>query len=124
MTEGQGFQFTPYGVLPLGAVGGNQPPEMAPAVVRAGFAPVSVPIAESAPVAQPVAIAQSRPQPFKRETLRPADVLKAARARVREIKAELKHHTRLQCELRQLQNLLAAARIKPAADVKPLRRAV
>lgn len=121
--DGQGFQFTPMGVLPLGAVTGGVSKKMAPAVVRpqpsSAQAPqqLTLPAMPQAPVfATPSTVATSS------ALITPRDVVKAARARVREIRAELKHHKRLQSELAELERMLAAARSKPKAVVTTIRR--
>jgi len=49
---------------------------------------------------------------------RPADIVKAAKARVKTIRVELKQMKRLQSELAELERLIAAAKQKPVALVR------
>lgn len=50
--------------------------------------------------------------------LRPGDVVRNAKARARDIRAELRHHEKLKRELAQLERLIAAA-----SETKPSRAA-
>jgi hypothetical protein len=52
--------------------------------------------------------------------IKPGDVVGAARARIREIKATLRDHARLQRELTELQRLVAAAKQKPRASIRAI----
>ena len=68
--------------------------------------------------AKPVRI-QAKPQP-KQKPMRPGDVVKAARARIREIKTELKAHAKLKRELAELERLVKAAKEKPRASIRAI----
>lgn len=59
----------------------------------------------------------------KHESVSPRTVLQAARARIREIKAELKRHAKLERELKQLQRLVDAANGKTLAPVRAIETA-
>jgi hypothetical protein len=72
----------------------------------------------AAPVARPLPPAP-RQASLRTSELKPRHVLKAVRARIAEIKLELKNHRRLQRELAQLERVLDAAK-KPVAIVKPI----
>jgi hypothetical protein len=53
----------------------------------------------------------------------PKDIVKLAAARVREIKAELRNHAKLQTELAELERLIAAAKAKPLATIRKIETA-
>lgn len=70
--------------------------------------------------AKPTQPAPRRAATKKPEPARSFDVVKAAKARLREIERELKRMRKLETEASQLRRLLSAAE-RPLADVKPLR---
>jgi hypothetical protein len=119
LAPGSGVQLTPWGFSALGDASGAQPGEFAP-----GVAPVvepTAPMPESQvtkPTRLQYAIDVAPAAKIKTGSLKPKDVLRLARARVREIRAELKRHAALQKELTQLENMLKAA--KPLASVRAL----
>lgn len=73
--------------------------------------------APQAPERAPVAAPQKRAA----STIGPRDVVRAAKARIKDIKAELRTHAALKRELAELERLVAAAK-KPVATVRELRR--
>lgn len=66
--------------------------------------------------AQPAAPVAQRSAPIG-----PRDVVRAAKARIKEIKSELRNHGALKRELAELERLVQAAK-KPVASVRELRR--
>ena len=115
--SGVGFEFAGGAIVPLGTpyLGATDEP-LPGAVTReaAAFVPPTpgqspAPVASFASVAQPPSING------------PRAVLKAACARVKEIRAELRRMKALQKELAELERLLKAARQKPQAPVRALR---
>lgn len=119
LQDGEGVQFTAGGFRRLqnGAPAG----EVIPFEVKGPPAAESE-FASPARVAQ----AQSAPTPEKSTKrapkLSPKNVVGAAKQRIREIRAELKNHAKLQTELEQLERLVAAANEKPS-NVRTIKRA-
>lgn len=74
----------------------------------------------AAPVERP---ASAAPQASEKPLTGPGEIVKAARARVKQIRAELKKHTALKKELAELERLIAAAKAKPAPKVRSLKAA-
>jgi hypothetical protein len=116
--SGQGFEFTPGGVIPLAApvpgAGGTINAADAVAQMRAAQqAHVSTVAVHSAPAAKPVIGAQ----PIRRRSL-----IKEIRDRLRAVERELKSHARLQREASELRRLLAAAK-QPTATVADIHQA-
>ncbi len=102
MTEGKAFQFAPWGIVEgLGLV--EEPTGETGQVHGA--------VVSDTPVARRVQQPAQRQQPPT--AIRPRDVLKLARTRVRDIKLELRRMKTLQLELAQLEQLLSAAKTKP-----------
>jgi len=122
---GAAFEFSPAGMVPLGEGqrvwnemhGGGQSAEPAPSAV-----PVTEPIA--APSARP-ALANVQPRFEKHAAAAtPRNVVKMARERAKEIRAELRRLKSLQRELAELERLIAAAKDKsPRATVRALETA-
>jgi uncharacterized protein with von Willebrand factor type A (vWA) domain len=114
--EGQAFMFTPGGAIPMAQDGtplattGASTTEMSPGTVRRG-AQTMLALPDLAPRV-------SELTPPSTTALRPKDVVKAAKARVREIRAELRHMKRLEQQLGELERLIAAAKHKPVALVR------
>lgn len=79
---------------------------------------------EGAPDADAVAVSRSAPATTravpKAKPIAPRDVLRLARARLREVEAELKRIRRLEAERDELKRLLDAASNKPRAVVREL----
>ncbi len=119
-----GFQSTPFGLFDLGAAAPTQAPnEQAPgiALVAPEAQPVATPV-HRPPLAGPIAVhrgSKSAPAP----ATNPRAVIAAAKARVKEIRAELKNKRALERELAELERLLKAAREKPKSTVRALRSA-
>jgi hypothetical protein len=129
-----GFQFSPIaGVIPLtpeafdanamhGAAVALPPvepydPEAIPEESGSRVAPPPrAAVAKAAPAVVLPAPASAR---ASAPAISPRTVLKAARARVKEIKAELKRMRGLQTELGQLERMLAATK-KPLASLTPI----
>lgn len=113
-----GFEFTPGGMAPLGsapAASGDSLKEASAA--RAGL--------ERKFVGQPavkIQEAPAAPQPKRKaeKPISPREVVRLAKRRRRDIKAELKHHARLENELAQLERLIGAAEGKPLAVVRDM----
>ena len=119
---GQSFEFTELGIVPLGASmapGGNQSWGLAALAATASEATQPPPIAPVAapPAASTVAAPIAQPKPLGG----PRDVIRAARERVKVIRAELKTHEALKRELGELERLLKAAKQKPEPKVRALR---
>lgn len=121
---GQGFQFMPGGtVAPL------PDPSLfdATAINGASAAPVAqTPYdPEAIPEERPALVARTAPASLAQKptvtasTVNPRTVIKAAKARLREIKTELRHHKALEKERAQLERMLAAA-AKPLASLTPI----
>src|SRR3954467_2811601 len=118
---GQGFQFTPMGLRPIGDSSGIDT-----TVQHGGVIPpraVEADESEVAHVAQCATPAvRGKPGVHERLTvaaINPRAVIKAARSRVKEIRAELRRMRGLQKELGQLERMLAAAS-KPLASLTPI----
>jgi hypothetical protein len=108
MQPGRSFELTGSGIAEVGA---GQVPD---AVVAGGafLAQIRAQRVEQQPA--PAHAARSA------KTLRPGDVIGAAKARIREIKAALREHARLERELTELQRLVAAAKQKPRASIRAI----
>ncbi len=128
--SGQGFELTAFGAVPLGTKyldpAKTSLEEAAQYVVRPDYGnDDSAPVAASqAPVSStpraPAVAAQQRaaaPAPVAS----PGNVIASAKARVKELRAELRRMKSLQKELAELERLLKAAKQKPTASVRPLR---
>lgn len=137
MTDGHGFEFTPFGILPLGS--GQQAAAMldlerstgnatqaeadaferrlGAAVRRATIDVDGVPVPERASAAPALPQAAHAPAPAEREPLSPRDLVREAKARIRAIDTELRRLSALQRERDELQRLVLAAKKKPAAVV-------
>lgn len=122
MEQGQGFIFTDAGILPMAPDGGfdqtlltKSPAEMSPAAPASRvFVPertLTLPGVSFLPAATPMARQSAEP-------LRPLDVVKAAKARAKQIRSELRAMKRLEKELAELDRLIAAAKAKPVAIVR------
>lgn len=119
---GQAFHYTHAGVQPLlasVAVGDA-------AAVHGLVAPVYDPeaIADVPPAPRGIAQSHARREPSSAipsatTGVTPRTVIKAAKARLREIKTELRHHKALEKERAQLERMLAAAN-KPLASLTPI----
>jgi hypothetical protein len=117
---GQSFEFTPAGIIPLDigptqALGGGQPKRNPPSAQDVAVVARGPVVADRARTTKDTA-----PVP---QNGSPGAVVKAAKARAKEIRVDLKRMRGLQKELAELERLLKAAREKPA-KVQPLRRAV
>lgn len=129
---GQGFQSTPFGLFDLNVAPPPPEGEYASGIAnRATQAPTPVqqplPVATSDPVQivakAPVApVTPVAPVAPVTNVTSPRAVIASAKARVKELKTELKRMKALQRELAELERLLKAAREKPSASVRPIRR--
>ena len=116
--ENEGVQFTPFGVVPLGE-----------AHIATGQMGSALPVAE--PERRPPVVvhhAMERPEPASLPCddrsgfdASPGGVIKAARARIKELRAFLRSAKKAEKELRELERLVAAAK-KPLASVRDIRR--
>jgi|1185.fasta_scaffold00702_4 hypothetical protein len=127
-TAGEGFQFSPFGMLPIGVSVAPTEEYSGAAVPRAAHAqPALVPaiLADGsfARDARGVLPAEAKPLVELRGNIAstPGAVIKAARDRVKAIRVELKRHAALQRELAELERLLKAAKQKPEPKVRALR---
>lgn len=113
MSEGQAFQFTLGGMQRLGDGGEGLVPT-AEVIPHAQL--------EAEPAAQPFAAKAPKRKP-KEQTpgSGPGAVLKAAKARIKALKRELRQVPKLEKELAELERLVAAAEQKPTPKVRPLR---
>jgi hypothetical protein len=128
MSGGQAFMFTPDGAIPIpqegiGAdFGGINPEEVSgaalPSSLPAKQAPQQTHLALPATVASTV----TRGESVARAALSRGEVVKAARARIKDIRAELRHMKALERELAELERLVAAAK-KPVAIVRNIEQA-
>jgi hypothetical protein len=128
LPPGSGVQLTPWGFAALGDASGVQ----VDGEFAAGIAPeppkqtkLEKLMEQVVPPAGNVLAVRREALAIEAKPLRPADVLKLARRRVKEIRAELKRHAALQKELTQLENMLSAAKhLAPVRDIKGARRAI
>lgn len=109
------FEMTPQGMVALGDADNDVDPYV---VIDAGealrsFATPPAPLKAVSGVSDP-----SLTQNIKFTGITPKTVISAAKARVREIKAELRNHKALQTELYQLESLLQAAKKLPKTATK------
>lgn len=109
------FEMTPTGLIALGDADNDVDPYQ---VIDAGaalrsFATPPAPLKAVSGVSDP-----SLTQNSKNPKITPKTVIQAAKARVREIKAELRNHKALQTELFQLESLLRAAKAMPKTATK------
>lgn len=101
------MQWTPEGMVPIGEV-----------PTLAGFVPASVRTDDDDDDEDQAVVRFDRATPAQRRgrataITTPKDVVKAARARLREIDAEVKRLRKLEREGAELRRLLAAAKAKP-----------
>jgi hypothetical protein len=110
-----GFEFTPDGLFPLGAYREGQAegavaaatavvPEVTPTALQPR---ISRPLSAVADVATVAAI-------------RPRDVVRLARARLREVERDIRRIKKLETERDELKRLLAAADNRPLAVVRKM----
>ncbi len=110
-----GFEFTPQGILPLGAPTSTQG-EGAIAGATAQAPPQHA--MERVAVRPPVlVVAQRIEQPTH---LKPIDVIKLARRRLREVERDIRRIKALERERDELKRLLDAADNRPRAVVREL----
>lgn len=124
MSEGQAYAFTPDGIVPItaqgqllapvmadaeqmngtrsGAMSGTRMPDHTPIVAHAKSTPVVVP--------RPLAASDNSPR----------GIIKAAKAKIAQLRTELRRMKALQKELAELERLVAAAKSKPVAVVRNL----
>ncbi len=138
-----GYELTAFGPVPLGTPYLDpklvSPEQAAKFVVRADYGngdsrvlpmeeaaktqvltPPPVVVAPQPPPSAKVAQAAAAPAVPAAAGASLGSVIKAAKSRVKDIKAELEHHRVLQKELAELERLLKAAKQKPTS-VRPLR---
>jgi hypothetical protein len=103
MSDAQGYQWTPMGIVPLG-----QPvPVVAPETVSPAGASFEAKVVTTSDT--PTKTAAKTPASHADNAVNPKTVLRSAKVRVREIKAELRRMKKLQKELAQLEALVEAA---------------
>lgn len=122
-----GFEFTPGGMTPIGSENGGNA-DIVPGgaflgdlqAARQGAQPAqqSLPHPSLQAPAKPHGNRRNKSQ-IDAEQLKPGDVIKLAKKRIRQLKRELKHHTKLEAELAELERLVAAAE-NPAAPVRAI----
>ena len=123
MSEGQAFAWTPAGPMPIEAdgtpMGGST---VNPAGMVAANARPQQTVALAVPhgsTAVPLTQAEREWGVKLTDLVRPGNLIKAAKARIRDIRAELRNKKRLERELAELERLVAAAK-KPLAAVRPI----
>ncbi len=107
------LQFTPGGIVAVSSqIAGEGNETIIPANPDMFRAPVAV--------REPVAV-QPQAQPAKRISFdKPINVLKAAKARLRDVNRELKRLGKLEVERDELKRLIHAAENKPCAIVRDI----
>jgi hypothetical protein len=126
VSEGQAILFTPGGPVAFPAdskvmsiVPDEDPEKMSGASVHRYVNTEKAPAEHmAAPVPQALPIAISVAQPQGIPITSPGAVLKAAKARAQQIRAELRNKKTLEKELAELERLIAAAKGKPIAVVR------
>jgi hypothetical protein len=118
------FQMTPHGIAPLNMGGEDAPAPGATVIVAGGAFVASLKAQRDEPSNQPAQQASGKkPQATDgltpTEGLGPRGVVKAAKARIKELKRILRQHNKLQAELAELERLVAAAQT-PAAPVRAI----
>jgi len=124
--DGEGVQFTPFGIVPIGeatfsdgAPLGSQLPPREQAPTRVAQAEPQRRVLEQ--VDRAIADTSARIVPRSTTGVSPASVVKAAKSRVKELRAFLREAKKAEKELRELERLIAAAK-KPLAPVREIRR--
>jgi len=107
-----GFEFTPGGIVAMGA------PKAAQAADGVAGATTQLALPAIAPP-EPARRAHVEEKPA-RATLKPVDVIRLARARLREVEREIRRIRALERERDELRRLLDAADNKPRAVVRDL----
>ena len=100
-----GFEFTPAGIVPLGTYREGQ--------TEGAIAGAVVP-------PPPVAAVTARPVVAAAAPISPRDVVRLARARLKDVEREIKRLHKLEAERDELKRLLDAAAGKPLALVRSL----
>lgn len=122
---GQGFQYTPGGIMPLDDAQAGY----AQAAVHPAAPPNQQPTQQTLPSLAEVAPRPKQSAPAPRATAAQpvlggtGQLIKAAKQRLRELNAEIKRLRSLERERDELQRLLKAAKQKPANNVRSLRSA-
>lgn len=124
--EPGGFESTPFGIIGLGDRAPAPVGEYAPAMAhQVEPEPPPEPIRnEAGRAAQRLTRAHAKhaeQAPLRDAKAGPREVVKAARARAKDIRAELRHHETLKRELAELERLIAAAKQKPESKLRALR---
>lgn len=133
--SGQGFELSAFGPVPIGTPYLNPDTITAEQVAHlivtpdmVGAAPANRAHAEAAasriPDAAryvPVRVGAEKPTKQVAAPTSPRGVVAAARARVKQIRSELKRMSSLKRELDELERLLKAAKQKPTVSVRPIR---
>lgn len=140
--EGQAFMMTHDGIVPItakgarldgrGSVDADKMVGGDAAVIRAIEQSVEGPSVEYVPRAEPRSYTPNRITIDERPTHsleitvdeRPLDVLKMARARIAQLRKEVARIRRLEQELAELERLVAAAKEKKSAPVRPIKPAL
>jgi hypothetical protein len=121
VSEGQGFQFTPFGIIPLGETPPNVGDDVVPGTARVTRPEPTRDVAAARqdfpPVPPVTAAAISRGTPLKGR-----DLVAAARARVREITKALRAVPALEAERASLKRLIDAAAPRKRATVVALKQ--
>lgn len=114
-----GFEFTPAGIVPLG----SYTPAQKEGAIAGATADVPGPIESPQLHAVRVAFKESTAVTLRHPdlALKPKDVIRLARQRLKDVEREIKRLHKLETERDELKRLLAAAR--PVAIVRPIRSA-
>ncbi len=113
MSGGHSFEFSPFaGIVEVDSSGGGNAEQIVPANAELFRAPDQTIPKRSA---TPIKPAHPAKQPTK-----PLNVLKAAKARLREVERDLKRLAKLEVERDELKRLIHAAENKPCAIVRDI----
>lgn len=111
-----GFEFTPMGIMPLNTYSAALEKDAiagATAFVPGPEARTPAPVAVSPKTVEAPHRAQAKP-------IKPVDVVKMARARLRDVDREIKRLKKLEIERDELKRLIDAATGKPLAIVRSM----
>lgn len=125
--SGQGFEFTPFGLVPLGTQAGlGSNVDFHPGALTQQSATPSLSEAAQPPQPSVTTVSRAERKPPVASVMTPGALLKAAKSRAKDIRSELKRMKALQAELTELERLIAAAKGRPIAAVSNInsRRAV
>lgn len=119
--SGEGFEFTPFGLKPLGADSVAQGDGFAGAVIpKPVQAHVDLPPRSISDSLGDIQRRHEAHVATKTGTVSPCDVVKLAKSRIKELRTEIKQLTAKKRELAELERLVRAAKEKPRATVRTI----